>query len=221
MGTERTLHVVVVPVKPPGVGKSRLVGVPDEQRIALATAFATDAVAACLATPGVAQVLVTTDDARFASTLAALGAAVCPDGGSGLNPALVQAAAEAARRWPSLKPVALCADLPALRPHELDAALASVTGGQAFVADAAGTGTTLYTATYDDFAPRFGVGSAAAHAAMGADPIGGDLPGLRQDVDDLASLQAALAIGVGPATRVALGAWPITATQNGDEPPSW
>lgn len=220
MGRERTQHVVVVPVKPPGVGKSRLVGIPDEQRIALATAFATDAVAACLATPCVSQVLVTTDDVRFASTLAALGAAVCPDGGSGLNPALVQAAAEAARRWRHLRPVALCADLPALRPEELGAALESVRSDQAFVADAAGTGTTLYTATYHEFAPRFGARSAAAHAAMGAAAITGDLPGLRQDVDDLASLQAAVTIGVGPATRAALGDLPMTAPHNGDGPPS-
>ena len=119
MVADGTQHVVVIPVKPPGVGKTRLVGVPAEQRVALASAFAIDTVTACLATAGVAQVLVTTDDARFAATLTALGAEACPDGGSGLNQALVQAAAEAARRWPGLRPVALCADLPALRAEDL------------------------------------------------------------------------------------------------------
>ncbi len=206
MVADGTQHVVVIPVKPPGVGKTRLVGVPAEQRVALAAAFAIDTVTVCLAAPGVAQVLVTTDDARFAATLTALGAEACPDGGSGLNRALVQAAAEAARRWPGLRPVALCADLPALRAEDLTSALGSVAGRTSYVVDTEGTGTTLYTASYDDFAPQFGTGSAAAHAAAGAVPLDGALSGLRQDVDDLASLRAAVVLGVGPATRRALDA---------------
>ena len=222
-------HVVVIPVKPPGVGKTRLTGMPAAQRVTLATAFAIDTVTACLATGEVAQVLVTTDDARFATTLATLGAMTCPDGGSGLNRALVQATAEAARRWPGLRPVALCADLPALRAEDLTSALASVTDRTAYVADASGTGTTLYTASYDDFAPRFGNGSAAAHTAAGAYPVPGELAGLRQDVDDLASLRAAIALGVGPATRSAIDAADLAildehdsseTAKNTDGPPS-
>ncbi len=213
-------HVVVIPVKPPGVGKTRLVGMADEQRVALASAFAIDTVSACLATDAVSRVLVTTDDARFATTLTALGAEACPDGGSGLNQALVQATAEAGRRWPALRPVALCADLPALRSEDLAAALASVTGHPAYVADAAGTGTTLYTASYDDFAPRFGADSARAHAAAGAAPVPGELAGLRQDVDDVVSLRAAIALGVGPATRRALDASGLAMPGNSNGPPS-
>jgi 2-phospho-L-lactate/phosphoenolpyruvate guanylyltransferase len=216
-----TQHVVVIPVKPPGIGKTRLVGVPAEQRVALASAFAIDTVTACLATAGVAQVLVTTDDANFAAALTALGAEACPDGGSGLNQALIQAAAEAARRWPGLRPVALCADLPALRAEDLGSALASSTGRTSYVVDAEGTGTTLYTAPYDDFVPRFGIDSAAAHEAAGATPVAGALPGLRQDVDDLASLRAAIALGVGTATRHALDAGGLTTPdKNSDGPPS-
>ena len=75
---------------------------------------------------------------------------------------------------------------------------------------------TLYAASYDEFAPRFGVDSAAAHAAGGAAPVAGMLAGLRQDVDDLISLQAAVALGVGPATRAAL---PF-ALPHDDGPPS-
>ena len=112
--------------------------------------------------------------------------------------------------------MALCADLPALRPDELATALASITSPTAYVADAAGTGTTLYAATYDKFAPRFGIDSAAAHAAGGAAPVAGVLAGLRQDVDDLISLQAAVALGVGPPTRAAL---PF-ALPHDDGPPS-
>ncbi|WP_183095687.1 2-phospho-L-lactate guanylyltransferase [Nocardioides stalactiti] len=207
MVADGSRYVVVIPVKPPGIGKTRLVGVPVEQRVGLATAFATDTVTACLGTPGVAQVLVTTDDAQFAATLTSLGAAACPDGSSGLNQALVQAVAEAARRWPDLRPVALCADLPALRAEDLAAALATTTTRTSYVADADGTGTTLYTASYGDFAPHFGVGSAAAHEAAGAAPVAGDLPGLRHDVDDIVSLRAAVTLGVGPATSAALAAF--------------
>lgn len=194
--------MVVVPVKPPAFGKSRLQGPTDELRRELAGAFALDTAAACLATEGVAQVLVATDDARFAARLAALGCATVPDGDtSGLNAALRQAVAEARRRWPDLTPVALLADLPALRPGDLGAALAAlVPGGPSYVADADGTGTTLYTAPYDEFDPAFGVGSAEAHQQGGALPVRGELATLRRDVDDLDDLRAAAALGLGPAT---------------------
>jgi 2-phospho-L-lactate guanylyltransferase len=118
-----------------------------------------------------------------------------------LNGTLRQSAAEAHRRWPGLVPVALTADLPALRPADLDEALGGlVSGTAAYVADADGIGTTLYTAAYDEFAPRFGPGSAAAHEGTGALAITGPLPRLRRDVDDLAGLEEALALGVGPRT---------------------
>ena len=42
-------YAVLVPVKPPAHGKSRLVGPPDDLRRELAAAFALDTVAACLA----------------------------------------------------------------------------------------------------------------------------------------------------------------------------
>ncbi len=193
---------LVLPVKPPMVGKSRLSGIDDEQRRALAQAFALDTVAVCAAA-GAAGVLVTTDDAAFSARCVALGCASVPDGDTNdLNSALTQAAAEARRRWPGAAPVALLADLPALRAPDLDRALGSVPAGtQAFVADADGTGTTLYTASYDAFDPRFGAGSRAAHLAAGAREIGGELPTLRRDVDDLDGLRAAIVLGVGPETR--------------------
>jgi 2-phospho-L-lactate guanylyltransferase len=195
-------YVVVVPVKPPTRGKSRLLGPTDGQRRDLAEAFALDTVAACLGSDQVAQVLVATDDAAFASRFAALGCATIPDGDTtDLNSALRQAVAEARRRWPALRPVALCADLPALRSGDLDAALAAAAGPHpCFVADAAGTGTTLYQAVYDDFDPHFGVDSRTAHLSTGAVEIPGDLPTLRRDVDDLDDLRAAIELGVGPET---------------------
>lgn len=199
--------VVVVPVKPPIVGKSRLGGLPDALREEYAAAFALDTVAAALAAPGVVAVLAVTDDHAFAARLAALGCSALPDGvADDLNATLEQAAAEAARRWPGAGVAALCADLPALRPDDLGAALAAWGGGgPAFVADAAGTGTTLLVAQPDDFRPRFGPGSRAAHEAAGAVPLAGALASLRQDVDEVGDLGRALVLGVGPATAAVAG----------------
>jgi 2-phospho-L-lactate guanylyltransferase len=203
--------VVVVPVKPPAFGKSRLVGLTDEQRRELAQAFALDTVEAALATPGVAAVLVVTDDFRLAATVRELGCEVVPDGASeDLNATLVQGAAEVVRRWPHAVPVALCADLPALRPDELAAVLADVVdlvieGRSAFVRDRAGVGTTLYAAPANRFAPRFGTDSAALHADAGAVEVGADATSVRTDVDDFADLGAALVAGVGPHTARASG----------------
>lgn len=191
---------LLVPVKPPARGKSRLVGLPDAVRRELAAAFALDTVSACLASERVGAVLVATDDAGFSARLAALGCASIPDGVSGdLNASLRQAAAEAHRRWPDLQPVALCADLPALLPADLDAALGLVGDEPAFVPDAAGVGTTLYTAPADRFDPRFGPGSRDAHDEQ-AFAIALDATSLRRDVDDLDDLRDAVALGVGPHT---------------------
>src|SRR5262249_55623791 len=100
--------VALVPVKPPALGKSRLVGVADEVRRGLAEAFALDTVAACVAATCIARVLVATDDAAFSLELAALGAVTIPDGvAMDLNGTLRQSAAEARRRWPELVPAAL------------------------------------------------------------------------------------------------------------------
>jgi 2-phospho-L-lactate guanylyltransferase len=197
-----TRYVALVPVKPPALGKSRLVGLADDARRQLAAAFALDTVAACVASELVAEVLVATDDASFSVELARLGAVTIPDGvAMDLNGTLRQSAAEARRRWPDLVPVALTADLPAVRATDLDEALGAVRPGEAaYVADAQGLGTTLYTAGHDAFDPRFGPGSALAHDATGARAITAPLPRLRRDVDDLEDLDDALALGVGPRT---------------------
>lgn len=197
--------VVVLPVKPPAFGKSRLRGLGAPDRTRLAEAFALDTATACLGAARVAEVLVATDDASLAGRLRALGCATVPDGAtSGLNPALRQAAAEAARRWPALAAVALCADLPALRSGDLDDALAAARPGSAwFVADAQGTGTTTYVGNGPaGFDPCFGVDSATAHLASGARPLAAELKSLRRDVDDLDDLRAATRLGLGAATAL-------------------
>jgi 2-phospho-L-lactate guanylyltransferase len=195
-------YAVLLPVKPPGRGKTRLGDLP---RDTLAAAFALDAATACLQAASVAEVLVITDDASFAGALSGLGCAAIPDGVSGdLNASLVLAAAEAARRWPALVPVALCADLPCLTSTDLDAALDQRPDWPRYVADANGTGTTMYAAPVEEFAPRFGFRSAAAHADGGAFPVEGDLRSLRLDVDDATDLRSAIALGVGAYTALAV-----------------
>ncbi len=214
--------VVVVPVKPPAVGKSRLADLPAGKRHDLAEAFALDTVAVALRTEGVHAVLAVTDDFRLAALLRAAGCEVIPDGTTDdLNATLVQAAAEVVRRWPGALPVALCADLPGLVAAELRAVLDSVSPtGAAFLRDRSGTGTTLYAADAADFAPRFGKDSAAAHVAAGAHEIDVPAPSVRADVDDLADLNAALVAGVGPHTAAATGrAGPSTSGQHEGGPP--
>lgn len=193
--------VALIPVKSPALGKSRLVGVAD--RPGLARAIALDTITAARDSAAVRRVLVVTDD-DFAPAARDLGVDVLADPGTGLNPALRAGSAQAAARWPELRPVALLADLPALTAALLDIALASVGGPPAYCRDADGTGTTLYTASYADFDPRFGIDSADAHAATGAVAIQGELAGLRRDVDDLRSLEAARALGLGPASTALL-----------------
>jgi 2-phospho-L-lactate guanylyltransferase len=196
---------LVVPVKRLALAKTRLSAYGDAARQDLALAFAIDVVTAALRTPGVADVLVVTDDDRAARALTAAGARVVADSpDAGLNPAL-EHGAELLRATPDagtdVGVATLSADLPALQPAELAAALAAVpAGGRAFVADAAGTGTTLLAAAPGILlAPGYGPGSRAAHLASGALELAG-APGLRLDVDTPEDLVAALLLGVGAAT---------------------
>jgi 2-phospho-L-lactate guanylyltransferase len=199
-------YVVLLPVKPPARGKSRL-DVDPVRRRALAAAFALDTARACLAAERVVAVLAVTDDARFADDLRAAGCATIPDGvADDLNETLRVAAAEARRRWPDAQPAAVCADLPSLQPADLDAALlaADAAPDAAFVADRDGIGTTLYTAPHDTFAPHFGRQSRTAHLVSGSHEIEGELSSLRRDVDDADGLADAVDLGLGAHTRLAL-----------------
>jgi 2-phospho-L-lactate guanylyltransferase len=222
---------VVVPVKRLTAAKTRLRGtltaVPHDQ---LVLALAQDTVRAALACPLVAEVLVVTDDPVAAAALVPLGAVTVPDKpDAGLNAAVAYGAELVARpgRWVA----ALTADLPALRPDELTAALRAAAPPQApraaappetppdaagapsrrgFVPDAEGTGTTLLAAPPGvPLGPRFGPGSADRHLASGARRLDGDWPSLRRDVDTRADLTQASRLGLGPHTdalaAVALG----------------
>lgn len=199
---------LLVPVKPTARAKSRLAPLGEPVRRSLVTAFVTDTVTAALASPQVGAVLAVTDDHGLAGVLRGLGAAVVPDGVSDdLNGSLVQAAAEARRRWPDLLPAAICADLPALLPADLTAALEVAAGHPvSFVADADGEGTTLFAAASPEaFEPQFGAGSRDAHRAAGAHEIVEVVvPTLRRDVDTPDDLRDAVRLGVRGRTAEAL-----------------
>ncbi|MGY1842242.1 2-phospho-L-lactate guanylyltransferase [Modestobacter sp. SYSU DS0875] len=206
---------VVVPAKRLASAKTRLAplttGLGSEataRHEELVLALLADTVAAALAADAVAGVLVVTDEPRAAAVATALGAATVGDEPDrGLNAALAHGAAHA-RRTGAAAVAALSSDLPALRPAELTAALQeAVAQPRAFVADAAGTGTTLLCAGPGvGLDPRFGPASAVAHAASGAVPLSGSRPGLRRDVDTPADLRAAERLGLGPRSTALLSA---------------
>lgn len=192
---------LIVPVKRLDAAKSRLRGA-FPNRVDLVLALLLDTVTAALSADGVRRVLVVCEDDRVPPALRGTGAD-CVDqrGLPGLNEALEYGAG--VLRSGNRRGVigALQADLPALRPDELDKALAEASGRRAFCADRQGTGTTLLlSAPGKPLGPRFGAGSAAAHLASGAVPITEPVPTLRCDLDTTEDLAAACALGLGPRT---------------------
>ena len=202
---------VVVPVKRPELAKTRLRTLAGPHRAELARAIAADTVAAALVAQQVGEVVAVTDDDETTAVLRRLGAVVVSDDpGEGLNPALHHGATVASQRRPGAPVAALSADLPALRPDELDAALhAAREHPVSFVADVAGTGTTLYaTRKVQQFSPQFGPRSRAAHRAAGAVELDLQVPSVRRDVDTPVDLWDALRLGTGPRTARVAGLLP-------------
>jgi 2-phospho-L-lactate guanylyltransferase len=186
---------IIVPVKDLGQAKSRLESTAGN-RDRLALAFASDVVTAALGSPAVDSVIVVTADAHAAEILGGLGADIVPDPGGGLNAALT-----AAERTAGVTCAALAGDLPAVRSVDLTEALTQARAHRrAFMADAAGTGTTLLTRTGGaPLDPHFGPRSRAAHRVSGAVELdlGPRAPGLRRDVDTDIDLWDAQRLGVG------------------------
>ena len=191
---------VVIPAKGLFGAKSRLLRASNDPAAhrELVQAIRDDTMAAARAAGGVARVLVVTDRPGDADALVQRR--------PGLNNALAEAAEHAARTWPADGIAALVGDLPALAPDALTAALAQAAGHpRSYVADAAGTGTTLLAALPGtDLRPAFGPGSAARHAAEAVPLEAAD--SLRQDVDTAEDLWAAAELGLGPATAAVLAA---------------
>ena len=193
---------LLVPVKTLTLAKSRLATGREAGRETLMRAFALDAISAAAQCPSVAQVHAVTDEAGFEVG----GATRLPDEGDGdLNRALHHAALRVRLDDPSLAVAAMCADVPCLAVADLEAALSAGLAARWFVADAAGSGTTLLAAGPGvDLDPHFGTDSARRHEESGATPVRAELPSLRLDVDTEDDLARAIALGVGPHTAAAL-----------------
>lgn len=200
---------LVIPVKMLNRAKTRLFGGGDRAaHEALVLAFLRDTAAAAASSASVRTVLVVSSDPTIAAVLAGDGIEVLPDDPAmNLNQALTHGTDALLRRDPSATVGALQADLPALRPEELSAALERARGRRAFVADHQGTGTTLLLAApHRLLDPHFGVGSAGAHATSGALAITVPVPTLRCDVDTVEDLVAAHALGLGKHSSAVVGA---------------
>lgn len=198
---------VVLPVKALAVAKSRMGGDP-AARAALALAMARDVAVAAAGCPSVTGVLVVTDDPLAADKVRADW--VEPDvPAAGLSAAVAHGASAAVSRRPGAGVAVLAADLPALTAAALDAVLDRLDAPRGVVADTAGTGTVLLAAVPGTaLAPAYEGPSYQAHRAGGAtDLTPYAAPGVRRDVDTVADLAAALALGVGPATRDAVAAY--------------
>lgn len=204
---------LVITVKTLDRAKSRLLGAADRGRgdraahEALALALVRDTATAAASTPNVRRVLVVTSDPTVAHALATDGIATTPDlPDLGLNAAYEYGAHLLLLDDPAATVGALQSDLPALRTEELAAAIAESAGRRAFCADRQGTGTTLLLAQAGGpLDPRFGPGSAAAHAGSAAVLVGRSLPSLRCDVDIEEDLTVACALGVGRHTAGVIG----------------
>ncbi|MEE4544648.1 2-phospho-L-lactate guanylyltransferase [Streptomyces sp. V4-01] len=199
---------VVLPVKPFAVGKSRLALWAGTRRAALAGAFYADTLDAVLAAATVGLVVVVTDEPLAAARAAASGALPLADRPrSGLNAAALHGASYARALAPAAPVAVLAADLPALRPAELDRVLTSAARHpRAFLADHTGRGTTVLTAAAGQpLRPAFEGPSQRNHRLGGAQELAGvHAPSVRLDVDTVDDLRLAEQLGLGPHTDRAL-----------------
>lgn len=179
---------VVIPVRTFEGAKSRLGAVLDaEERRDLVERLLRRTVAAALATPGVAEVVVVSPDPEVLVVAVAAGARPLAQRSRGLNPALQEArAAVSADRL-----LVLPADLPAVTPGDIAQILAAGDAagapGVILAPDRHGRGTNaLLLAPPDVIDPAFGGDSRAAHAwlASSADAAYVEVPGiLALDID--------------------------------------
>ncbi len=192
----------------PARAKSRLQAPSSVERAALARAIALDSLAAVRATASVVRRVVVTADDDLARRCAAAGDTVVRDDGHSLTAAIGSGVEVALADQPEAAVAVLLPDVPALTAGDLATALdAASQHAFAVVPDAEGTGSVLLTAVPGGLLrPAFGAGSARRHRDLGAHVLDLDLPRLRRDVDTRAGLVQAAGLGLGPATRAALGA---------------
>ena len=197
-----SVWTVIVPVKQITLAKTRLSGIDDSTRRALAIAFARDAVAAAAASSLVDHVVVVSNDEVAADIADGLAELIPDEPNAGLNPALVYAVEHVRARRPEAAVAAMSSDLPAVRGTDLDLAFRRGPSTPWFVPDIDVIGTTLLAAPRGQlWAPSFGGASRRAHLDAGFAEIDtSGLERLRRDVDTAADLVDACRLGVGPST---------------------
>jgi 2-phospho-L-lactate guanylyltransferase len=204
---------LIIAIKRLSAAKTRLAPMFDAQargaREELVLAMLGDTIMAALAVPAVGGITVVTPDDVAADAARSHGARVLIDPTpvghvDPLNAAL--STAEAAIRSRATNVAVLQGDLPALQSREFAQALAAARAApRSFVSDRHGTGTAALFAFDVPLDPRFGANSARRHADSGAVELTRPWPGLRCDIDTQDDLAAALQLGVGIATKRAVG----------------
>lgn len=194
--------VVALPLKRLSDAKSRI-QLPQRVRAELALAMALDTAAAVRACSLVRTVWAVCGE-DTARSFEDAGCRVLVDPRSGqLNGALAAARDRVLAEDPEASFASVVADLPALSPEDLTQALTQA-GEHAFsfVADAAGTGTTLLAARpVARYRPAYGCASAERHSRLGAVPLRpADASALRADVDTMADLVRRGDRALGPRT---------------------
>jgi len=198
----------LVPVKRLGTGKSRLRSVLAAEALEqLTLAMLDDVLDALRGAPGIGSAAVVTEDPRVAEAARRSGARAILRRDEGLNASLDAAASVLAADGAAGLLVVL-GDVPGISADDVSALLAAAAGevgAAAALAPARDGGTTaLLRRPHDAFASGFGRGSAERHRAL-ARAAGVPLhevarPGLQQDLDRPADLEAFLA-GPGPAAH--------------------
>lgn len=194
---------VVIPVKAPDRGKSRIAVAP-AARAEIAAALAFDTVAGVAAAQQVRAVVVVTDGATQLGWTADL-----PVGGhkvlvvASAADTLNEAIRDGIAACPSGPVAVLPGDLPGVSGAGLDAVLCALDAPLSVLPDSDGVGTTLLAARSGALLdPHYGLGSFRQHLAAGAVPI--DLPAahwLRRDVDTVQEFP--LIIDGAPSSRTA------------------
>lgn len=201
---------VIIPVKRWDEAKTRLEADPPV-KTALAGAFFEDVLTAVVGCPRVATVAVVSREPRLIPIIHEVDIWLLDEQGTpetrGVN-AAVATGVTWARSHAAGRPVAVVpADLPALTSAALAEVLELASEHErSFVPDLAGTGTTVLCAKRPSMLnSAYGDQSAARHAQGGATPIAQVDRRVRQDVDDLDDLRAAIRLGPGRRTALALG----------------
>lgn len=197
----------IVPVRSLTEGKSRLL-MGSSPPPGLIEAFARDVLRACGESANIGRTIVVSPDASIEALAREANSEFVPEpSASGINEAIasVRAICE-----PDQPVIGILADTPCLTGATLDAVLTHAHDYDvSFVADAAGTGTTMWCAQVPGARSFFGSHSRAHHRASGAVELGvtvlsGDDVYLwtraRRDVDTDVDLWDAHRIGLGPAT---------------------